>query len=58
MVENYLENNALARANLILHPPENSFVGRRCISGENPNPARMTETFAGALSASILSNLP
>ena len=51
-----LENNALAKAILILHPPEYSFVGFNCISGVNPKPDKITDALAGALSASINDN--
>mmetsp|Transcript_43676 Transcript_43676/g.170886 ORF Transcript_43676/g.170886 Transcript_43676/m.170886 type:complete len:214 (+) Transcript_43676:3589-4230(+) len=34
-------NRALANEILILHPPENDWVARFCMSGEKPNPARI-----------------
>lgn len=52
----HFENRALARANLILQPPENVLVARACISGVKPKPLRIIEALAGALSASMFSN--
>lgn len=49
----YLEKRARARANLIRQPPENSLVGRCCISDEKPRPFKIILALAGALSASI-----
>ena len=50
-----LQNNARARANRILQPPEKLLVGAPCISVVNPNPAKITEALEGALSDSIAS---
>ena len=49
----YLEKRARARANLIRQPPENSLVGRCCISDEKPRPFKIILALAGALSASM-----
>lgn len=49
----YLEKRALAKANLILQPPENVFVGCFCISEVKPRPFKIIDALAGALSASI-----
>lgn len=49
----YLENRALAKASLILQPPEKVFVACCCISGVKPKPSRIIDALAGALSASI-----
>ncbi len=47
------QKSALARANLILHPPEKVFVAKSWRSGENPRPARILAARASALSDSI-----
>ena len=52
----YLENNALASANLILQPPENVLVALACISGVKPKPLSIMDALAGALSASMFSS--
>lgn len=49
----YLEKRARASANLIRQPPENSLVGRCCISEEKPRPFKIMLALAGALSASM-----
>src|ERR1700733_7332241 len=51
-----LQNSALARANLILQPPLNSFVFRCCASTLNPRPARILDALASAVSASNSAN--
>lgn len=43
----------LARETLILHPPENLFVGLFCISGVKDRPARILLAFASAAAAPI-----
>ena len=51
-----LQKSALARASLILQPPEKVLVALACISGVNPRPDRMTAARDAALSASIASS--
>lgn len=51
-----LENSALAKASLILQPPENCLVGCVCIVELKPRPFKIIEAFAGALSASMFCN--
>lgn len=50
------EKRALAKANLILQPPENVRVAFCCISLVKPKPFRIMEALAGALSASMFCN--
>ena len=47
------QKRALAKASRILQPPEKVFVGNRCLSGENPKPARIVAARGSALSDSI-----
>ncbi len=49
------QKSALASANLIRQPPENTLVGEACMEEVNPRPERMTEAREGALSDSIAS---
>lgn len=50
-------NSALAKATLILHPPDKDLVGLLIISVLNPSPPKITEALASAVCASICSNL-
>ena len=51
-----LLKRALAKAILILHPPENVLVAAVCPSAVNPSPDKMTAALAGALAESIASS--
>lgn len=50
------QKRARAKANLILHPPENVFVAKCCLSSEKPKPARILAARDSALSDSISFN--